>query len=109
MKKHTKKTSGKMKYYKSTSKSRNYNNRKKNKTRKTRKTRKTSKTSKKYGNNGRRKAQHGGFSDCSLATVKEPAFNIPALNDIQGLSIPETRGVIYRPDCQKDTNQAMIP
>jgi hypothetical protein len=52
--------------------------------------------------------QRGG-ADCNLATVREPGFNVPALGDITGLSIPESRGVIYRPNCQPDTYQAMTP
>lgn len=53
--------------------------------------------------------QRGGAADCNLATVREPGFNVPALGDITGLSIPESRSVIYRPNCQPDTYQAMTP
>ena len=52
--------------------------------------------------------QRGG-ADCNLATVRESGFNVPDLGDITGLSIPESRGVIYRPNCQPDTYQAMTP
>ena len=54
--------------------------------------------------------QRGGFaSDCNIASVKEPGFNVSALGDIPGLSIPESRGAIFRPNCQPDTYQAMTP
>ena len=49
----------------------------------------------------------GGFASCNLATIKEPAFNIPAMGGIDGLSIPESRGAIFRPNCKTDTYQAM--
>ena len=63
--------------------------------------------SKKYKKNNN---HHGGFNaSCNLATVKEPAFSLSGMGDIPGLNIPESRGVIYRPNCQTDTNQAMIP
>lgn len=63
---------------------------------------------KKYMNN--KKHQKGGFgSDCNLATVKEPGFNIDALGSIAGLSIPGSRAAIYRPNCKTDKYQAMIP
>lgn len=52
----------------------------------------------------------GGFNvSCNLATVKEPAFSLSGMGDIPGINVPESRGVIYRPNCQTDTNQAMIP
>lgn len=56
-----------------------------------------------------RKMQRGGATDCNLASVKEPGFNISAIDDIPGLSIPESRGAIYRPNCKTDTYQAMTP
>ena len=63
--------------------------------------------SKKYKKNNNHR---GGFNaSCNLATVKEPAFSLSGMGDIPGLNIPESRGVIYRPNCQTDTNQAMIP
>jgi hypothetical protein len=54
------------------------------------------------------KNQKGG-SSCSLATVQEPGFTIPALGDVPGLNISQAKGVIYRPNCKTDSNQAMIP
>ena len=59
--------------------------------------------------NNKRKMQRGGFADCNLASVKEPGFNLPSLGNIAGLSIPESRGAIYRPNCKQDTYQAMTP
>lgn len=52
--------------------------------------------------------QRGG-SSCSLATVQEPGFSISALGDIPALNISQAKGVIYRPNCQTDRNQAMVP
>ena len=67
----------------------------------------TKNMNKKYKKNNN---HHGGFNaSCNLATVKEPAFSLSGMGDIPGLNIPESRGVIYRPNCQTDTNQAMIP
>lgn len=60
-------------------------------------------------NNMKKQMQRGGGMDCSLATVKEPGFNIPALGDIAGLNINDSRGVISRPDCKIDSNHAMTP
>ena len=63
--------------------------------------------SKKYKKNNNHR---GGFNaSCNLATVKEPAFSLSGMGDIPGINVPESRGVIYRPNCQTDTNQAMIP
>ena len=63
--------------------------------------------SKKYKKNNN---YRGGFNaSCNLATVKEPAFLLSGMGDIPGINVPESRGVIYRPNCQTDTNQAMIP
>jgi hypothetical protein len=54
--------------------------------------------------------QSGGFaSDCNLASIKEPGFNLSALGDIAGLSIPESRAAIFHPNCKADTYQAMTP
>jgi hypothetical protein len=53
--------------------------------------------------------QRGGFNSCSLATVQEPGISIPAIDDIPGINIPQSKGVIYRPNCKSDTYQAMIP
>ena len=76
---------------------------------------KTHKKSKKQTNKKQYKSirnkphsQRGG-SSCSLATVQEPGFTIPALGDIPGINIPQAKGVIYRPNCKTDSNQAMIP
>ena len=59
----------------------------------------------------KKKIQRGGNSiGCSLASIKEPGFNIAKLGDIAGLSIPDSRGVIYRPNCgNPNENQAMAP
>ena len=57
----------------------------------------------------RMQRQKGGFTNCNLASVKEPGFNIAGLGDIPGLSIPDSRGAIYRPNCKPDTYQAMTP
>jgi hypothetical protein len=60
----------------------------------------------------------GGFfgdSSCNIATVKEPGFNVAGFgtgaNTIAGLSIPESRAVIYNPNCSNSTSkyQAMVP
>lgn len=56
----------------------------------------------------RKQSQKGGASDCNLATVREPGFNVSGLGDIAGLSIPEGRGVIYRSNCTPDNYQAMV-
>jgi hypothetical protein len=55
------------------------------------------------------KYQRGGFRDCSLATVQEQGFNIPSIGDIPGLSLSDSKAVIYRPNCKTDTYQAMVP
>ena len=59
--------------------------------------------------------QKGGFLNnpsCNIATIKEPGFNISGLgtsnNSIPGLSIPDSRAVIYNPNCKTDTYQAMV-
>jgi hypothetical protein len=53
----------------------------------------------------------GGFSGCNsgIATVNEPGISIPALGSIAGMSYPDTRAAVYRPNCKTDTNQAMAP
>lgn len=53
----------------------------------------------------------GGFSGCGgLATVNEPGISVPDLGSIAGMSIPDTRAVIYRPSCtSSNLNQAMTP
>jgi hypothetical protein len=56
------------------------------------------------------KRQRGGFAgDCNLASIKEPGFNLSALGDIAGISIPESRAAIFHPNCKADTYQAMTP
>jgi hypothetical protein len=64
------------------------------------------------------KVLSGGFSgdpSCNIATVKEPGFSVAGLgsgtNGIAGLSIPESRAMIYNPNCSNSTSKynAMIP
>jgi len=52
--------------------------------------------------------QYGG-TNCELATVSEPGFNLPDSGGITGLNIGEARGILYRPNCKADTYQAMVP
>ena len=62
--------------------------------------------------NLKRYKQKGGFNsntDCNLATIKEPGFNLAGSGDIAGISIPESRALIFNPNCQVDTYQAMTP
>ena len=66
-----------------------------------------SKSKSKSNSNSNINHHKGGFASCNLATIKEPAFNIPAMGGIDGLSIPESRGAIFRPNCKTDTYQAM--
>jgi len=74
------------------------------------KSKKNSKNHSKKDNSMRRmQRQKGGSTNCNLASVKEPGFNIAGLGDIPGLSIPDSRGAIYRPNCKPDTYQAMTP
>ena len=56
-----------------------------------------------------RNKMRGGFSKCNSSdvTVTEAGFNIPALGGIDGLSISESRGAIYRPANVSDTYHAM--
>ena len=91
----------------------------KNKKNSTKHTKKHSKSHRKHKNksaiksaskNANKNIMHrGGFTDCNLASIKEPGFNIPTLGVADGLSIPESRGAIYRPNCKTDTYQAMTP
>lgn len=56
--------------------------------------------------------QKGGFlndDNCNLATIKEPGFHLEGSGDIEGISIPESRAVIFNPNCKVDTYQAMTP
>ncbi len=57
------------------------------------------------------KRQRGGFNStsCSLATVQEPGFSIPAIGDVPGFSLTQSQGAIHRPNCKIDTYQAMTP
>ncbi len=57
-------------------------------------------------NNNRR--QQAGGADCNIATIKEPAFNIPSLGDIPGLNIGESKAVIYNPNCKTDSYHPMM-
>jgi len=86
---------------------------KNNKTKKSRKSRKSKNMlsrKKTKSHNKYKRYQRGGFSSsCNLATVKESGFKLDALGSIAGLSIPESRGAIYRPNCKTDTYQAMTP
>ena len=54
--------------------------------------------------------QKGGFlnnDNCNIATIKEPGFYLEGSGSIEGISIPESRAVIYNPNCKVDTYQAM--
>uniref|UniRef100_A0A6C0HP66 Uncharacterized protein n=1 Tax=viral metagenome TaxID=1070528 RepID=A0A6C0HP66_9ZZZZ len=55
-----------------------------------------------------RRTQYGG-TNCLIATVNEPAFNLPDSGGVTGLNISEARGILYRPNCKADTYQAMVP
>lgn len=57
------------------------------------------------------KSQRGGFNSnsCSLATVQEPGFSIPAIGDVPGFSLSQSQSAIHRPNCKTDTYQAMTP
>jgi len=72
---------------------------------------KTSKNRKfhKHRKLSKRKLRGGFSSSCNLATVKEPGFSVDSLGSIPGLSISDTRASIYRPNCNSDTYNAMIP
>ena len=60
----------------------------------------------------------GGFlgdSSCNIATVKEAGFNVGGFGSgstaIGGLSIPESRAMIYNPNCSNSSSKynAMVP
>lgn len=55
-----------------------------------------------------KKINQRGSGKCDIATVKESGFNIPNIGDIAGLSIPESRGVIYKPNCKTDSYHANV-
>ena len=66
------------------------------------------KKNKHYRYRGHR-GHRGGFGgDCNLATVKESGFSLDSLGSISGLSIPETRAAVYRPNCKSNSYHAMI-
>ena len=86
--------------------SRKYHNKKKTQKR----TKYNSRSSKSSRNSKNHKNHKGGFSsNCNLATIKEPGFSVDALGSIAGLSIPESRAAIYRPNCKTNSYQAMTP
>jgi len=91
-------------------KTKKHNSRKNSRKNKNQKNHKKQLTNKSKKNNSRRmQRQKGGSTNCNLASVKEPGFNIAGLGDIPGLSIPDSRGAIYRPNCKSDSYQAMTP
>ena len=53
--------------------------------------------------------QRGGFNSCALATVQESGFTIPAIGDVPGFSLSDSKGAINRPNCKTDSYQAMAP
>ena len=54
--------------------------------------------------------QKGGFNnDCKISMVNEKGLNFPGLADISGLSIPDKRGVIFRPNCNELAYNPMMP
>jgi hypothetical protein len=55
------------------------------------------------------KSQRGGSNSCSMATVQEPGFSIPAIGDVPGFSLSDSKGAIHRPNCKTDSYQAMTP
>lgn len=59
--------------------------------------------------NNSRRHQKGGSPCGPIASVKEPGFDVPSLGGIGGLSIPDMRATIFRPDCKVDNYQAMVP
>ena len=64
---------------------------------------------KKYKQQGGFNSNNGIGDDCNLATIKEPGFNLEGSGDIEGIKIPDSRAVIYNPDCKVDDYQAMTP
>ena len=71
----------------------------------------------KQNKNNQNNIQKGGYmskiSDCGSASVKEPGFSLAGSSsgktEIPGLSIPETRAMLYTPNCSIDKYQAMVP
>lgn len=70
---------------------------------------KTNKNTKNKSRHNNRRNQRGGFNSCSLATVQEPGFSIPAIGNVPGFSLSDSKGAIFRPNCKSDTYQAMTP
>jgi hypothetical protein len=66
-------------------------------------------TNRKYKKHSKSRYQKQKGGNCQIASVREPSINIPATGSISGLSIADSRAAIYRPDCNIDTNQAMVP
>ena len=92
----------------------NRNQKKNNKSRNNKKHSKKSQNRLKHKNHNShtRKNTHrqsGGFNSCALATVQEPGFTIPAIGDVPGFSLADSKGAINRPNCKTDTYQAMTP
>ena len=57
----------------------------------------------------------GGFfgsSNCSIASVKEPGFNLPSYgvgaSQISGFSIPDQKAIIFDPKCPSAPSQAGV-
>ena len=78
----------------------------------------SNKTSNKSSNKtSNKKFLRGGFagdSSCNIATVKEAGFNVAGFGSgstaIAGLSIPESRAMIYNPNCSNNRgSEAMVP
>jgi len=82
-----------------------HNKKKLNKSKKTKRNYNSSSSSRRHKTH----KQRGGFSNCSLATVKEPGFSIPAIGDIPGFNLSQSKGVIHRPNCKSDSYHAMTP
>ena len=98
------------------SNNKSHKNRRQKKNNKSRNNKKHSKKSqnrlnKKYNSHTRKNThrQRGGFNSCALATVQEPGFTIPAIGDIPGFSLSDSKGAINRPNCKTDNYQAMTP
>jgi hypothetical protein len=68
-----------------------------------------SKKNKSKKSHSTKRTQRGGFDSCSLATVQEPGFTIPAIGDVPGFSLSDSKGAINRSNCKTDTYQAMTP
>lgn len=53
------------------------------------------------------RTQRGGFKNCALATVQEPGFIIPAIGNVPGFNLTDSKGVINRSNCKNDNYHAM--